>query len=108
MKNVVVRLVILSLAEVAMVDELLPARHVDNRGVLAACAELILDSRITNHGKAKLVCVSDTPEGHVEIVYRIRTESRQLNPEMHWEHVDKSKFESVHRLVNRALDSERP
>lgn len=109
MKTVYVRVVILNLNEVAMCGAVLPAMEVSDKpghGIQTAVTDVIRGTHVEHCGPIKLVGVYDLNVG-IDIVYRVRTRSRALNPDMHWQNVDAPGYDSVTRAIDDALRAER-
>lgn len=103
-----ITLAILNLGDVALECGSLVGTELDAESdtIAQALADLLSDSKIVNHAMPKLVGVFDHPNGGVDVVYRVRTASR--TGIYKWQPVDDPLSAYDRKLLNRALETERP
>ncbi len=106
--KVLVTLVVLNSADTAVFQGGLIKVEIKTRGVNHALVEALHTTGVTNHGSPKLVMVRDG-DRMVEIIYRVRTQSRQLADHVHWQSVARNQLNAEDRwIVEEAMRSERP
>jgi len=105
-----VTLAILNLGDVALECGSLVGTELEDDGdtLARALQDLISDSKIVNHASPKLVGVFDHPNGGVDVVYRVRTGSRAVSKDHRWQAVDDPLSAYDRKLLDRALETERP
>lgn len=105
-----VTLAILSLGDVALERGSLVGTDLDTNGdtIAQAVADLIHDTQIINHASVKLVDVFQHPDGGIDVLYRVRTFSRALSSDHEWRAADSHLSAYDRKLLNRALETEKP
>lgn len=105
MKRVFVKFVILNLHEIALAGSRLPCLEVGNNTVAQTVSFLLAGCDVINITSPKLVSAGDGENGCIELVYRVRTTSRHLNPNLAWHHCES--YLREHALVDLAMRLER-
>lgn len=112
-----VTLVVMNIAQVAVLMDgdggdtsVLPfALHGRTNRLNARIQDILTEAGLINCSEPKLVGVYDADPTGMDIVYRVRTNSRQHGPAIRWEHVNATTLDATdRRYLQDALEQERP